>query len=125
VGRDFHAQLVFEVLVKGLHVDLMGSVLPAAELGGVDQVDQILPEVLPVCPLFLVPVFKIDDGPRSHFALQKLAVLGRDLLARPCIGEPGNRLRRLPVFHLGRVDEDLVREIQLTVGSQARTSEVG
>src|SRR2546423_10863277 len=55
-------EIVSEVLEDGFHIDLVGSVGPAPEFGGVEQVDQCLLEVTGSLPLPLVPRGQFVDG---------------------------------------------------------------
>jgi hypothetical protein len=68
----------FEVLVERLPVDLVGSVFFATELGGVEQVDQLLLEVSSFGPLPLVPLFQVDNGAGTDLAFEQLTVLWCD-----------------------------------------------
>ena len=67
----------------------------------------------------------VDDGPGAHLALEELPVLSRDAFARLGVGQPGDSLGRLPVFCVAGVEEHLVSQVELTVGGEARHSEVG
>lgn len=122
--RRFVPKFVLEVLVERLHVDLERRVLPATELGGVEQLDQLVLEFARVDPLPFVPSLEVDDRPRANLALEQLAVFLRDAFARARVAEPCDGARGVGVFDLLGIDQDFVGQVELAIRRKAGGGEI-
>jgi hypothetical protein len=59
-------QVVAKVFKDGFHVHLVGGVGFAPELGGVEQIDQLVLEFARRLPLALVPARQLGDGQHAR-----------------------------------------------------------
>ncbi len=117
-------EVVAEVLEDGLHVDLVGAVGFAPELGGVEQIDQVLLEVAGSFPLPFVPRREIANRQHARHiggghALEVAQF--RQALALVLLKETPHLFGT--DFFRGKVRA--VHQVELPAGEQAGPREVG